>query len=232
MLLVKLKIAATMIAAFADIGVGLPTFPTPWVVPRGAASARACLPPSDGTGTTAGAGDSQQVARVYSLKHAGAAQVAVLLRALFVVVNEQDPYVRFYVDEQTNSVIVGASRQHQRQIGWVLAVLDRPAEAPAQAVERGEPEQRVKAYPLKHAGGEAAAAVLRSLFLIVNHRVAYARFAFDGRTRLLIAVASQKHQEQIARVLELLNAHIRPAKEGAKEDDAEQQVRVYYMSGK
>src|SRR6516164_8098550 len=173
MLFGKLKVAAAMTAAFAGSGVGLLTFPIPWAGPGGAASARACLPSSDGTGATAGAGDSQQVVKVYPLKHAGAEQVAVLLRSLFVVVNEQDPYARFYFDEKTNSLMVGAAGQHQRQIGWVLALLDRPDKAPAQAVERGEPGQRVIGYPIKHADGEAAAAVLRSLFLVVNHRVAY-----------------------------------------------------------
>jgi type II secretory pathway component GspD/PulD (secretin) len=199
-----------MTAAFSGSGVGLLTFPTPWAGPGGAASA----------------GGSQQVAKVYPLKHARAEQVAVFLRSLFIVVNEQDAYVRFYCDEKTNSLIVGASGQHQRQIGWVLALLDRPDKAPAQAVERGGPEQRVKGYPIKHADGEAAAAVLRSLFLVVNHRVGYARFAFDARTRLLIAVASQKHQKQIARELELLDAQTRPAKEGAKEDDVRSQFVV------
>jgi hypothetical protein len=225
MLLTKVTIAATMIADFAGSGIGLPTIPA--LVPRGAASARAWLPPAEGTGTTADAGDSQQVAKVYPLKHADAEQVTVLLRSLFVVVNQQDPYVRFYFDDKTNSVIVGASRQHQRQIGWVLATLDTPDDAPAQLFERGETEQRVKGCPIKHADGEAAADVLRSLFLVVNHRVAYARFAFDARTRLLIAVASQKHQKQIARVLELLNAQARPVKEGAKEGNVEEQVHVF-----
>jgi hypothetical protein len=227
MLLSKLKIAAVMTAAFAGSGVGLLTLSGPWTGPGGPASARACLLSSEGTGTTVGAGDSQQAVKVYPLKHAGAEQVAVLLRALFVVVNEQDPYVRFYFDEKTNSLMVGAFGQHQRQIGWVLALLDRSDKGPAQAVERGDSEQRVKGYAIKHADGEAAAAVLRSLFLVVNHRVGYARFAFDARTRVLITVASQKHQKQIARVLELLDAQTRPAKEGAKEDDAEPQVQVY-----
>jgi hypothetical protein len=224
MWLTKLKTAAAITAAL-----GLLTFPTPWVGTGGATSARACLPSSDGTGTTAGASDSQQVAKVYSLKHAGAEQVAVLLRSLFVVVNEQDPYVRSYFDEKTNALMVGASEQHQRQVGRVLALLDRPDNAPAQAVNRGEPEQQVKGYPIKHADGEAAVAVLRSLFLVVNHRVAYARFAFDARTQLLVVVASRTHQKQIARVLELLEAQTRPTKEGTTAADAEQQVHAYLI---
>jgi hypothetical protein len=234
MLLNKLKIAAVMTTAFAGSGVGLLTSSAPWAGPGGPASARACLLSSDGTGTTVRAGDSQQAVKVYPLKHADAEQVAVLLHSLFVVVNAQDPYVRFYFDEKTNSLMVGACGQHQRQIGWVLALLDRSDKGPAQAVERGDSEQRVKGYPIKHGDGEAAAAVLRSLFLVVNHRVGYARFAFDARTRVLIAVASQKHQIQIARVLELLDAQTRPAKEAAKEDDAEPQVQVYpikYLDG-
>jgi hypothetical protein len=224
MLLTKLNIAAAITAAFAGSHVGLLMFSTP------PASAPARLPFSGGTGATAGAGDAQQVAKVYPLKHAGPEHVAVLLRSLFVVVNEQEPYARFYFDEITNSLMVGASRQHQRQIGWVLALLDRPDKGPRPTGERGVSEQRVKGYPIKHADGEAAAALLRSLFLVVNHRVAYARFGFDPRTRLLVAVASQKHQQQIARVLEVLDAQTCPAKEGAIDEQAEPQVQVYPLN--
>jgi hypothetical protein len=234
MLLSKLKTAVLMTAAFAGSGVGLLTFSAPWAGREGTASARACLLSSDGTGTTVRAGDSQQAVKVYRLKLAGAEHVADLLRSLFIVVNAQDPYVRFYFDVETNSLMVGASGQHQRQIGWVLALLDRSNKEPAQAVERGDSEKRVKGYPIKHADGEAAAAVLRSLFLVVNHRVGYARFAFDARTGVLIAVASPKHHKQIARVLEVLDAQTRPAKEAAKADDAEPQVQVFpikYLDG-
>jgi hypothetical protein len=227
MLPTKLTIALAMTVAFAGSGVGLLTFPAAWAGPGGAAGGRTCLSFSDGTGITAGAGDVQQVVKVYPLKQANAEQAAVLLRSLFIVVNQQDPYARVYFDEKTNSLMVGASEQHQRQTGWVLALLDRPAKAPAQAVERGDSDQRVTGYPIKDLDGEAALSVLRSLFLVVNHRVAYARFAYDARSRLLIAVASPKHQKQIARVLELLDAPARPVKERTEEDHAERQVRVY-----
>jgi hypothetical protein len=48
------------------------------------------------------------------------------------------------------------------------------------AVESDAPDQLVKGYRIKHADGEAAVALLRSLFLVVNHRIAYARFGYDA----------------------------------------------------
>jgi hypothetical protein len=166
------------------------------------------------------------VTRVYPLKHATARQVVVLLRSLFIVVNQQEAYVRFHTDEATNSLIVGASEEHQKQIARVLALVDTPDQGPAQAVGRDEPKQIFNAYRLKHAEGEAAASVLRSLFLVVNHRVAYARFAYDARSHLLIAIAPERQQKQIARVLELLDGQTTPAREGAAQGRAEQQVRM------
>jgi hypothetical protein len=169
----------------------------------------------------------QQVAKVYPLKHAVAEQMVVLLRSLFIVVNPQEAYARFHLDETTNSLIVGASGHHQRQIARVLALVDTPNNVPVQGVERDAPEQLVKGYQVKHADGEAAVAVLRSLFLVVNHRIAYARFGYDARTRLLIAVASEKHQKQIAVVLDLLETQTIPATEGSRDGNVEQPVRVY-----
>jgi hypothetical protein len=173
-----------------------------------------------------GAGDAQQLTKVYPLKHAVAERVVVLLRSFFIVVNAQEAYVRFHCDETTNSLIVGASRQHQRQIVRVLALVDTHDKAPAQAGERDEQDRLVKGYRIKHTDGEAAVAALRSLFLVVNHRVAYARFAYDARTHLLITIASEKHQKQIAKVLELLEKPASPAKERAVNLDAEQQVHL------
>ena len=61
------------------------------------------------------------------------------------------------------------------------------------------------AYPIRHTDGDAAAGVLRSLFLVVNHQVAYARFGYDARTRSLIAIGSGELQKQIAKVIEVLD---------------------------
>jgi len=237
MLLTKLKTALGLLVAVAFLGsgVGMLTLlplsagqatPAGGVTSGGAAVAQDRPRPPDGTGRVTGSDDSQQVTKVYPLKHAGAKQVVALLQSLFIVVNQQEAYARFHLDETTNSLIVGASRQHQKQIEWVLALVDTPAKAPAPAVERGESEQRVKGYPIKHADGPAAVSVLRSLFLVVNHRIAYARFGYDARMHLLIAIASEKHHKQIAKVLELLETRTTAAK-GAKEHDAEQPIRVY-----
>jgi hypothetical protein len=227
MLLAKLRavVGVMVVSAFAALGAGLVTLPILWAQPGDAAIATDCLPLPDGTGRMTSAGDSEQVTRVYALKSAEAQRVVVLLRSLFLVVNQQEAYVRFHTDEITNSLIVGASVQHQKQIARVLALVDTPNQAPVQAVDREEQEQIVKGYRIKHAEGEAAVAVLRSLFLVVNHRVAYARFAYDARTHLLIAIASEKHQKQIARVLELLDRQTTAAKQGAAEDGAEPEIR-------
>ena len=88
---------------------------------------------------------------------------------------------------------------------------------PARKGRRGQwPEPLVVAYPIRHADGDAAAGVLRSLFLVVNHQVAYARFGYDARTRSLIAIASREHQKQIAKVVELLDVQPAPPRTGLK----------------
>jgi hypothetical protein len=183
-------------------------------------------PLSPGTGRVAGADDSQQVTKVYPLQVSVAERVVVLLQSLFPVVNAQDPYVRFHSDAITNSLIVGASRQHQRQIARVLALVDTREPAPKPAAVPDEQKQLVKGYRLKDADGAATVTVLRSLFLVVNHRVAYARFAYDARAHLLIAIASEKHQKQIATVLDLLDTQKGPGKERAVAVGADQQVHL------
>ena len=228
MVLTKLKTAVgvMVVATLASIGVGLLTLPVLWAGSGEVAITKDRPPASEDHGRVEGAVDSQQVTKVYPLKHAVAEQVVGLLQSLFIVVNRQEPYARFSADKTTNSLIVGASGQHQKQIARILALVDTPNQGPAQAVDRDQQEPIVKGYRIKQAEGEAVAAVLRSLFLVVNHRVAYARFAYDARTHLLIAIASEKHQKQIARVLELLDRQATAAKEGAVEDGAEQQIRI------
>ncbi len=200
-----------------------------FLLPAGAAIADDSRRPLDGAERVTDADDSRQLTKVYSLKHAPGEQVASLLRSLFIVVDQQNAYARFQFDERTDSLIVTACEQHQKQIARILALVDTPNKAPAQAVDRDESEQVVRGYSIKHVDGNAAVSVLRSLFLVVNHRVAYARFGYDPRTGLLIAVASEKHQRQIAKVLELLDAQTTAAKETPqkKEGDTEQSIRVY-----
>lgn len=175
----------------------------------------------------ANAADSPQVTKVYSLKHVTGEQVVSLLRSLFIVVDQQEAYARFQFDERTDSLIVQASAQHQKQIARILALVDTPEKPTARTVGGGESGQLVKGHPVKPADGAAAVSVLRSLFLVVNHRAAYARFAYDPRTRLLIAVASERHHKQIADVLGLLDSPAAAAKEAPKELDADPLIRVY-----
>src|SRR5262245_37579129 len=172
------------------------------------------------------AGPSKQVTKVYPLKHALAEQVVALLRSLFLVVNEQEPYARFHFDPITTSLIVGAAVQHQSQVALTLAQVDTPDKAPVAAVEQNKQDPIVKGYRIEHADGEATVAILRSLFLVVNHQDAYARFAYDARRRLLIVIAAEKHQEQIAKVVVLLESKATPAKEPANDDEGHL-VRIY-----
>jgi type II secretory pathway component GspD/PulD (secretin) len=139
--------------------------------------------------------------------------------------------VRFQADERTNSLVVHASRQHQDQIGRVLVLIDAPDKTSPQPIERQGQKQLVKAYRLKHANGEAVVDVLRSLFLVVNHRVAYARFAYDPRTHLLLAIASDKHQKQIARVLEVLDVQATAPKEEERNVEELRVVRIRHIDG-
>jgi hypothetical protein len=185
------------------------------------------LPPIAGI-PIAIAHDPQRPTTFYTLRHADGDQVVALLRSLFVVVDLAHPYGTFDFEEAQpiDSLIVTASPEHQAEIARVLALVDPPENPPAKAVEGSAPEPLVVAYPIRHTDGDAAAAVLRSLFLVVNHPVAYARFGYDARTRSLIAIASREHQKQIARVIELID--VQPAgKDGAKESGGEQPVRVY-----
>ena len=128
-----------------------------------------------------------------------------------------------------DSLLVAASPEHKPQVARVLALVDAPGNQPAKAVEveANEPEPLVRAYAIRHADGDAAAGVLRSLFLVVNHQVAYARFGYDARTRSLIAIASREHQKQIAKVVELLDVQPVAAEQGTRESDGEQSIRVY-----
>jgi len=173
--------------------------------------------------------DPQRLGKAYTLKHADGDQIVSLLRSLFIVVDQQHPYARFEFDEAAagDSLIVAASPEHQAQVARVLALVDTPGNAPAKNVEDNEPEPLVRAYAIHHADGDTAADVLRSLFLVVNHQVAYARFGFDARTRSLIAIASREHQKQIAKVVELLDAQPATAKEDVREIDGEQPILVY-----
>jgi hypothetical protein len=182
--------------------------------------------------------DPQRPNKSYVLKHADPDQMAALLRSMFIVVNPQQPYVRFEVSEGSGTVeslVVSASPDHQGQIARVLALLDvpdvghaKPAEgktAKPAADKTSEPP--IVVYPIQHADGDAVAEVLRSLFLVVNHEVAYARFGYDARTRSLIAIASHDHQKQIAKVIECLDVPIAAAKGGGKASDSNGPIRIY-----
>jgi type II secretory pathway component GspD/PulD (secretin) len=219
MLFTKLKatVMAIVVATFVGIGVRLVSLPV------ALAQDRRSAPEGARSGTAAQ--DSKPVTRSYPLKHAIAARVVELLESLFIVVNEEEAYVRFHPDGTTNSLLVRASRQHQGQIAQVFVLIDAPDRQTVQPVQREEQKQLVKGYRLKHTGGEAAVDLLRSLFLVVNHRVAYARFAYDPRTHLVIAIASNQHQTQIAEVLDWLETQATPTKGGSKEGTADQ-VRV------
>lgn len=181
----------------------------------------------EGAELAADAADSPQQTKVYSLKHANGEQVVSLLRSLFVVVDQENAYMRYLFDERTDSLIVAASAQHHKQIAWILDLVDTPGRPPAGVVGGDESGWEIKGYPIKGADGTAAASILQSLFLVVDQRAAYARFAYDPRTRLLIAVASQRHHRQIADVLELLASPAAPVKQTAKESDVDQLIRVY-----
>jgi len=172
--------------------------------------------------------DPRRPTTFYTLEHADGDQVVSLLRSLFIVVDPAHPYATFDFEEAqpVDSLIVAASPEHQAEIARVLALVDPPENPPAKPVEGSAPEPLVVAYPIRHTDGDAAAAILRSLFLVVNHQVAYARFGYDARTRSLIAIASREHQKQIAKVVELID--VQPAdKDGAKESGGEQLIRVY-----
>jgi type II secretory pathway component GspD/PulD (secretin) len=167
-----------------------------------------------------------QVTKVYSLKHADGRDVVSLLRSLFIIVDQQNAYVRFQFDERTDSLIVSASGQHQEQITRILALVDT-RDKTAAVVRHDDSPQAVRGYPVKPADGDAAVLVLRSLFLVVNHQVAYARFGYDVRTGLLIAVASEQHHRQIAEVLGILDRRTPPTNKVPKPDDAGQSLRAY-----
>jgi hypothetical protein len=146
--------------------------------------------------------------KTYVLRHADGDQVVSLLRAMFIVVDQQHPYVQFEFDEagSANSLIVTASPKLQAQVAKVLALVDAPAGKGPRAGKDNGAEPLVMAYPVLRADDDAVAGVLRSLFLVVNHEAAYARFGYDARTRSLIAIASRAHQKQIAEVVALLDA--------------------------
>ncbi len=186
------------------------------------------LPPLPPLSAIPLAHDPQRPTTFYTLKKADGDQVVSLLRSLFIVVDQAHPYATFEFEETqpVDSLIVVASPEHQAEIARVLALVDPPENPPAKAVEGSAPEPLVVAYPIRHADGDAAAGVLRSLFLVVNHKVAYARFGYDARTRSLIAIASREHQKQIAKVIELLDVQSAD-KDGAKQSDGEQPIRVY-----
>ncbi len=186
------------------------------------------LPPLPPLSAIPLAHDPQRPTTFYTLKKADGDQVVSLLRSLFIVVDQAHPYATFEFEETqpVDSLIVVASPEHQAEIARVLALVDPPENSPAKAVEGSAPEPLVVAYPIRHADGDAAAGVLRSLFLVVNHQVAYARFGYDARTRSLIAIASREHQKQIAKVVELLDVQSAD-KDGAKQSDGEQPIRVY-----
>jgi type II secretory pathway component GspD/PulD (secretin) len=168
-----------------------------------------------------------QVTKVYSLKHAVGGDVVSLLQSLFIVVDQQNAYARFQFDERTDSLIVSASGQHQAQIARTLALVDVQDKTAAVAVRRDDSPQAVRGYPIKPADGEAAVAVLRSLFLVVNHQAAYARFGHDARTGLLIAIASEQHHRQIAEVLGTLAERSPPTDKAPEPAAAGQSLRVY-----
>ena len=66
-------------------------------------------------------------------------------------------------------LIAAASAEHPAQVVRVLAPVDSPDNVSAKAVEGNAPEPLVVAYPIRQTDGDAAAAVLRSLFLNDNH---------------------------------------------------------------
>ena len=105
--------------------------------------------------------------------------------------------------------------------------MDTRDKAAAVAVGRDDSPQAVRGYPVKPADGEAAVAVLRSLFLVVNHQAAYARFGHDARTGLLVAIASEPHHRQIAEVLGTLVERSPPTNKAPEAADAGQSIRVY-----
>lgn len=172
--------------------------------------------------------DPRRPTTFYTLAHADGDEVVSLLRSLFIVVNPAHPYATFEFEEAQpiDSLVVTASPEHQAQIARVLALVDSPENRAAKAVESSAAERAVVAYPIQHIDGNAAAAVLRSLFLVVNYQVAYARFGYDPRTRSLIAIASSEHQKQIAKVIEVLD--VQSAKHpGAKVNGGDPQIRFY-----
>jgi hypothetical protein len=171
--------------------------------------------------------DPQRPTTFYTLEHADGDQVVSLLRSLYIVVDEAHPYATFEFEEAqpVDSLIVMASSEHQAEIARVLALVDPPDNSREKAA-RSASEPLVVAYAIRHTDGDAAAAILRSLFLVVNHEFAYARFGYDARTRSLITIASREHQKQIAKVVEVLDAQ--PAdKDWPKESGGDQSVRVY-----
>jgi hypothetical protein len=96
--------------------VGLLTLLLLWPQAAEAAIATDRFSLPNGTGRLEGPGESPQViTRVYSLKYAKAQPVVVFLRSLFIVVNQQEPYVRFHF--QTQSEIPG--RQSRTRPGPV-----------------------------------------------------------------------------------------------------------------
>ena len=162
--------------------------------------------------------DPRRPTTFYTLEHADGDQAVALLRSLFIVVDPAHPYATFEFEEAqpVESLVVTASPEHQAQIARVLALVDSPQGPPAtDAVEGSAANRLVAADPIRHTDGNAAAAVLGSLFLVVNHQVAYARFGYDARTRSLIAIASGEHQKQIAKVIEVLDVKS-PDQDGAK----------------
>lgn len=176
---------------------------------------------------TADENNSPRVTKVFSLKHASGEQVAPLLQSLYLVVDQQNAYARFQFDRRTDSLIVAASEPHHKQVATIIGLIDTPDKTLGRAIDDEESEQQIRGYPIKHVDGDSAASVLRSLFLVVNHRVAYARFAFDARTRSLIVVASESHHKQIAEVLKLLDTEAQTIAQTVDDDEAKQSVRTY-----
>lgn len=184
---------------------------------------------------TAIAHDPQRPTTFYTLRRDDGDQVVSLLRSMFIVVNPAQPYATFEFAEAqpVDSLIVVASAEHQMQVARVLRLVDPPENPPETSVEGGASEPLVMAYPIRHTDGDAAATILRSLFLVVNHQVAYARFGYDPRTRSLIAIGSNAHQKQIAKVLESLDVQPGEKAEG-EESGREQPVHLYairYVDG-
>ena len=105
------------------------------LLPVGAAIAQDSTRPPGGAARAADDDDSQQVTKVCSLKHAPGEQAVLRLRSLFLVVDQQNAYARFQFDDRTDSLIVAASGRHHKQIARILALIDTPNKAPAQAVD-------------------------------------------------------------------------------------------------